>query len=86
MIVYLVGLSKGTSSDVDRTLNLDSFLFPLIEDLKTLAVEGVRARRWVGEKLVSFDLRGHLILVNGDMPATAKVRHALEARLIQGRG
>jgi hypothetical protein len=58
---------------VDRKLNLDSFLYPLVEDLQKLALEGVAARRWAGGEVVSFRLRAHLILINGDMPAIAKV-------------
>lgn len=65
---------SGTSSDVEnRTVNIDSFLFPLIEDLKRLAIPGIPAHRWIGDELVGFQLRGHLVLLNGDMPAISKV-------------
>jgi hypothetical protein len=61
----------------DRQFDIDSFLEPLMEDLKTLAVEGVSAQRWVGEgraqELQDFRLRAHLLTVSGDMPAIAKV-------------
>jgi hypothetical protein len=66
----------GTRSDVDRTIKLDTFLFPLVEDLKKLAVQGVPARRWQDGKLDAFTLRAHLVLMSGDMPAIAKVHFA----------
>ncbi|KAJ9112999.1 hypothetical protein QFC22_006095 [Naganishia vaughanmartiniae] len=45
------GIIPGTSSDVERNLNLDSFLYPLVQDLKKLALGGVAARRWVGGEI-----------------------------------
>jgi hypothetical protein len=59
---------------VKRTTNLDTFVLPLVEDLRLLATTGVAARRWVDGKLMAFQRRAHLILANGDMPACAKVR------------
>ena len=64
---------------VDRKLDMDSFLWPLIEDLRALATTGIDARRWIDGKLQSFTMRAHLILVSGDMPAISKVRAELLA-------
>ena len=52
---------------------MDSFLWPLIEDLERLATTGVSAKRWVDNKLADFTMRGHLVIISGDMPAIAKV-------------
>jgi hypothetical protein len=38
-----------------------------------LATSGVKARRWVDGKLVSFMMKAHLVVVSGDMPAISKV-------------
>lgn len=65
---------------MERTLDLNSFLFPLVQDLKKLAVEGVACRKWEERTLINFTLRGHLILVNGDMPAVVKVGIRLSRR------
>ncbi|KAJ9092704.1 hypothetical protein QFC20_007305 [Naganishia adeliensis] len=65
--------------NVDRQFDIDSFLEPLIHDLRKLAVEGESAQRWekIGqhETLNTFRLRAHLLTVSGDMPAEAKVMH-----------
>ncbi|KAJ9114449.1 hypothetical protein QFC20_001593 [Naganishia adeliensis] len=63
--------------NVDRQFDIDSFLEPLIHDLRKLAVEGESAQRWekIGqhETLNTFRLRAHLLTVSGDMPSEAKV-------------
>ncbi|KAJ9111247.1 hypothetical protein QFC22_006547 [Naganishia vaughanmartiniae] len=57
----------------DRKLDMDSFLWPLIEDLRKLATAGVKARRWEGGRLVDYLMRAHLIVISGDMPAISKL-------------
>jgi hypothetical protein len=67
---------SGTASDVaNRSVHLDTFLYPLVQDLRTLAIDGILTHRWSGDELVSFRMRGHLLLVTGDMPAISKVSH-----------
>lgn len=64
----------GTADEgVKKVVNIDSYLQPLMSDLKILAIEGVPAFRWIDGELQPFRLRGHLVLVCGDMPAVAKV-------------
>jgi hypothetical protein len=58
---------------LDRKVDMDSFLWPLIEDLRTMATTGVPAKRWTANKLVNFTMRAHLVVISGDMPAIAKV-------------
>lgn len=58
---------------------MNSFLWPLIEDLMTLATTGVPAKRWVGNRLVDFTILAHLVLISGDMPAIAKVPLSVNA-------
>lgn len=67
---------SGTKSDKEGTVNFDSFLVPLLEELRQLATKGVDPYQYVEgvEGLQSFRLRAHLITVTGDMPAIAKVR------------
>lgn len=66
--------------DVKRRFDIDSFLQPLVDDLRILAVKGVPALRWnlsastTEDTLVPFQLRAHLLTFTGDMPAIAKVR------------
>lgn len=63
--------------NVDRQFDIDSFLEPLINDLRLLAVDGVPTQRWMsfGEQqtLTDFNLRTHLLTVSGVMPAEVKV-------------
>lgn len=58
---------------IDRKLDMDSFLWPLIQDLEVLATSGVKARRWVDGELVSFMMKAHFVVISGDMPAISKV-------------
>lgn len=63
----------GNAANDQTTFLVDTFLQPLVDDLRTLALEGVTAVRWVGENLVPFTMRAHLLVVIGDMPAISKV-------------
>jgi hypothetical protein len=73
MALYPSGVKKNDSS---RSLNLDSFLFPLVRDLQQLACEDVPSkRRLANESVVNFTLCAQLLLVIGDMPAKCNVRH-----------
>ncbi|KAJ9092598.1 hypothetical protein QFC20_007327 [Naganishia adeliensis] len=73
-----------------RQLDIDSFLEPLIHDLRKLAVEGVTAQRWekIGqhETLNAFWLRAHLLTVSGDMPAEAKQQANNRFQVMHFRG
>jgi hypothetical protein len=60
----------------DRKVDIDSFLWPLIQDLERLATVGVIARRWINGRLADYQMRAHLIVISGDMPAISKVRVA----------
>ncbi|KAJ9095019.1 hypothetical protein QFC21_005812 [Naganishia friedmannii] len=66
-------VSTGTREEITgRKVVLDSFLWPLLEDLEILAGVGFPAQRWIGDKQQAFNLRAHLIVVSGDMPAISK--------------
>lgn len=52
---------------------IDTFLQPLIDDLRKLAGEGIPAVRWEGDTLVKFRMKAHVLVVSGDMPAISKV-------------
>lgn len=71
-------LRSGSKEEDGGTVDYDSFLLPLLQDLKLLATEGVDAKEYdplSGRlKAETFRLRAHLITVCGDMPALAKVR------------
>jgi hypothetical protein len=74
---------------VGREHDLDSFLQPLIDELKTLATVGVPARTWMysadrgHDTLQPFTLRAHLLSMLGDMPAVAKVRTILTVQALR---
>lgn len=57
----------------DRKVDIDSFLWSLIQDLERLATVGVNARRWINGRLVDYQMRAHLIVISGHMPAISKV-------------
>lgn len=66
----------GTKRARQGKVNFDSFLRPLLDELKLLAGKGVECRRYLPESLTLsdvFTLRAHVITVTGDMPAVAKV-------------
>jgi hypothetical protein len=64
---------------VKRLFDIDSFLQPLVDDLRILAVDGVPAQRWIHDEssgteiMRDFTLKAHLLTFTGDMPAVAKV-------------
>lgn len=60
-------------------IDIDSFLRPLVDDLRILATEGIRCSRWdpINYSMRGFTLRAHLVVVIGDMPAISKVIHLL---------
>lgn len=73
MLLYRLGSKDVEGGSVDY----DSFLQPLLHDLKILATYGVEAREYdagTGRLIEgTFQLRAHAITVCGDMPAVAKV-------------
>lgn len=62
---------------------MDTFLKPLIDDLKVLATTGIPAVRWDDDQLVKFTMRAHLVVVSGDMPAISKVRSNMNTEDLQ---
>lgn len=56
---------------------IDTFLQPLVDDLRELASDGVPAVRWEGDSLVKFSMKAHVIVVSGDMPAISKVSRSV---------
>jgi hypothetical protein len=72
-------MTGNRERNVQRQFDIDSFLQPLVDDLRLLAVDGVPAKRWTTlgqggpEVLVDFTLRAHLLTFTGDMPAVSKV-------------
>jgi hypothetical protein len=68
---------SGSKEDDGGSVDYDSFLQPLLHDLKVLATDGVDAKEYdavtgrLGDE--TFKLRAHLITICGDMPAVAKV-------------
>lgn len=62
---------------------MDTFLQPLIDDLKVLATTGIPAVRWDNDQLVKFTMRAHLVVVSGDMPAISKVRSNMNTEDLQ---
>jgi hypothetical protein len=72
--------NPGVSSETDRKKknklgrDMDSFLIPLLEELRVLACDGVEAVRVLpGRPSARIHFRAHVISVSGDMPAVAKV-------------
>lgn len=73
---------SGSKEDEGGSVDYDSFLQPLLHDLKTLATDGVEAREYDPQAGClteqTFQLRAHVITVCGDMPAVAKVSNGLQ--------
>lgn len=67
---------SGSKEDDGGSADYDSFLQPLLHDLKVLATDGVDAKEYDATtgRLAdgTFKLRAHLITICGDMPAVAK--------------
>jgi hypothetical protein len=68
-------IDKPPSQQVRNAVDFDSFLKPLLEDLTTLATEGILAYQYddLSGRLKPFQLKAHLLTVTGDMPAVSKV-------------
>ncbi|KAI5448975.1 hypothetical protein NCC49_005708 [Naganishia albida] len=68
---------SGSKEDDGGSADYDSFLQPLLHDLKVLATDGVDAKEYDATtgRLAdgTFKLRAHLITICGDMPAVAKM-------------
>ncbi|KAJ9095930.1 hypothetical protein QFC20_006531 [Naganishia adeliensis] len=73
------GLDCNRDRSVKRLFDIDSFLQPLVDDLRILAVDGVSAERWIYDEasrtdvMTNFRLKAHLLTFTGDMPAVAKM-------------
>jgi hypothetical protein len=55
---------------VTTSVDMHSYLQPMIESLRMLACEGVDA---TGEDGTTYTLRAHLLTISGDMPSQSKV-------------
>jgi hypothetical protein len=64
----------SNAANSNTTFLMDTFLQSLIDDLQTLATEGVKAVRWDEGHLLPSTMKAHLLLVMGDMPTQSKVR------------
>lgn len=64
--LFLLGAIPGPFAPVD----LDSFLFPLIQEFKILQ-KGIIA--WDGHRGIEFVLKAHITLIGADMPARERI-------------
>jgi hypothetical protein len=67
-----IGCTGHRDDKEGQHLDMNSFLYPLMKNLKVLAIQGVPTR--LGPGISSqVNLRAHLIMIMGDMPTIAKV-------------
>ena len=63
----IAGLIPGPNEPRD----LNSFMLPIVEELQALSAHGVKT--WDGYRQENFTLRAHLIMLQGNSPALAKM-------------
>lgn len=64
----------GSKHDREGSVQFDTFLEPLLQDLRSLATEGFAAFEFdrATQKMIPFRLKGHLLIVTGDMPYSSR--------------